>query len=362
MRVALLFALLLGTVTPTLAQTGSDSRLRTVVLGIAGRRGVEDRTLVAALSSVVIGVYGNDPTRLVIGPDDISRALEWEASKQQAGCDNSACLAEVGAALDAARIVTGTVDAVGEVFILSLTEIDARTLEPVARGQEEVTKNEAALLDATKRLATDVLRKSASLAGNTTGGAFAANAGGIEIASDPGGAQILVSNNVVGSTPTRIDNVAPGRHMVRLTRPDYETVEFEVPVHAGGTTQVKAELRLMRKIAEQNIEIRNARWRDEDQWNQIGGWTKVGIGVVGVGAGLGIMASGAGDGGLVGGLLVGAAGAGVIAWGAGGLLTPPPRPIPEWELERKVTVTPPKDKGDIEVKVLQEGRAPNATR
>ena len=361
MRVALFIALVLGTVTPAVAQHSTDSRLRTVVLGIAGRRGVDDRALVAALSSVVIGVYGNDPTRVVIGPDDISRALEWEASRQQAGCDNSACLAEVGAALDAARIVTGTVDAVGDVYLLSLTEIDARSLEPVARGQQEVERTESALLDATRRLVTELLKKSATLSTYSTGGSFAANAGGIDIASDPGGAQILVSNNVVGTTPTRIDNISPGRHIVRLTRPDYETVEFEVPVHAGGTTQVKAELRLMRKIAEQNIEVRNARWRDEDQWNQIGGWAKIGVGVVGVGAGVALIASGTGNGGLVGGLLVGSAGAGMIAWGAGGLLSPPLRPIPEWELERKITVTPPKEKGDVEVKVLQHA-GPGSTR
>jgi hypothetical protein len=343
-----------------------DGRMRTVVMGIAARRGVDDKTLVAALSSVVLSTYAKDGVRIVIGPEDITRALEWEASRQQAGCDDSACLAEVGAAMDAARIVNGTLDAVGNVYLLSLSEIDAKTLEPVGRVQREVEKDEAALLDATRELAGELLRQSGtSLSGIANSGPFSGNAGSIEIASDPNGAKIIVGNAVVGETPTKIDNIRPGRHMVRLTRNDYESVEFEVPVHAGGSTRVKAELMLLRSIAEKNIEVRNARWRDDDQFNQIAGWSKIGVGTVGalIGAALilpAIGGDGGGDGAVITGLVVGAAGAGILAWGVIDLSTPPARPVPEWEIERKVTVTPPKEKGEAEVRVLQDGRGPTS--
>ena len=360
MRHALLFALLLSTLLSGEA-LAADGRVRTVVMGIAARRGVDDATLTAALSRVVLGEYAKDPMRVVIGPDDISRVLEWEASKQQAGCDDNACLAEVGAALDASRIVNGTLDAVGSIYLLSLSEIDARTLEPMGRVQEEVVKDEAKLFDATRRLSLELVKKAASnLASLPSTGPFTGNAGSIEIVSDPGGAQILVSNNVVGTTPTKIDNVTPGRHVVRLTRNDYEPVEVEVPVHPGGTTKVKAELRIMRALAEQNIEIRNGKWREADQNNRIFGWSKVGLGTVGASAGA-LVAFG-GDGGFITGIVVAGVGAALIAWGATDLLNPPKRPTPEWEFERKVTVTPPKDKGDVEVRVLQETPASTTTR
>jgi hypothetical protein len=358
MRAALAFVLSCVFLLPTSAS--ADDRVRTVVMGIAARRGVDDAALTQALSRVVLGEFAKDPSRVVIGPDDISRALEWEASRQQAGCDDNACLAEVGAALDAARIVNGTLDAVGSIYLLSLSEIDARTLEPTGRVQEEVPKDEAKLLDATRRLAVDLLKKSgASLA--SSGGTFIGNAGSIEIASDPNGAQILVSNNVLGTTPTKIDNVAPGRHVVRLTRNDYEPIEVEVPVHPGGVTKVNAELRIVRSLAEKNIEIRNVKWREADQNNTIFGWSKVGLGTVGAGAGA-LIALGGGDGGFITGVVVAAVGAGIIAWGATDLLNPPKRPVPEWEIERKVTVTPPKDKGEVEVKVLQEAPVSTMTR
>ncbi len=363
-RVALLaFVTVLSAVVPASSAHADDGRMRTVVMGIAARRGVDDKTLVAALSSVVLSTYAKDGLRLVIGPDDITRVLEWEASRQQAGCDDSACLAEVGAAMDAARIVNGTLDAVGNVYLLSLSEIDAKTLEPVGRVQREIEKTEAALLDATRELAAELVKKGgATLSGSVGAGPFSGNAGSIEISSDPNGAKILVSNAVVGETPTKIDNIRPGRHVVRLTRNDYESVEFEVPVHAGGTTRVNAELMLLRSIAEKNIEIRNARWRDEDQFNQIVGWSKVGVGALGAVVGtamfLPVLGGEGGDGVGITGLAVGAAGAGILAWGVIDLSNPPARPIPEWEIERKVTVTPPKDKGSAEVRVLQDGRAP----
>ena len=348
------------------AAAPADDRLRTVIMGIAPRRGVKDADLGHALSDVVLGVYSGDARRIVIGPEDLRRALEWEASRQQAGCDDSKCLAEVGAALDAARIVSGTLDLVGDTYLLTLAEIDAQSLEPVARVQDELKKDEGELVKATKRLSLDLLQKAAAQKATVAAAAFAGSSGSIEFTTDPRGATIFVGGQPVGTTPTRIENVAVGRHAVRLTRDDYETVDVDVPVAAGGTTRVDAQLRILRQIAEANLEVRQNKWRDADQWNQIVGWSKAGGGVV-VG-GLGVAYAGASatssnaGGAVVTGLVVGAVGAAFVAWGAVDLLNPPPAPIPEWEIERKVTVTPPKGTGDAEVKMIQEAKVPGALR
>ncbi len=347
------------------AQSGApqDRRLRTVVMGIVPRHGVTDVNLAHALSDVVLGAYAADPQRVVIGPDDIRRVLEWEASRQQAGCNDSACLAEVGAALNANRIVSGTLDALGDGYMLTLAEIDAQSLEPIARAQEEVPKSETELVRATRRLA-EQLRARAQLQPSTTAAAlFSGSSGSIELNTDPRGALVLVGGQSVGTTPTRIDNVAAGRHRVRITRDDYETIDVDIPVHPGGTTMVTAELRILRAIAEQNLVARQAKWRDTDQMNLIAGWTKVGAGVVVGGAGaalaVGSISSGASpfSGDVLGPVLVVGIGAGLIGWGSIDLLNPPKQPVAEWDLERKVTVTPPKGTGDVEVKRLQEAAA-----
>jgi hypothetical protein len=373
-RAALLMTVALTLTVPALAQSatpGADGRYRTVLMGVAARRGVKDKELVHALSDVVLGIYTNDTNRIVIGPEDIRRALEWEQSRQQAGCDDSKCLAEVGAALDAARIVSGTLDAIGDGYILNLAEIDAKSLEPIARGQREIKKDEAELVRGTRALAEEVLQKAAATtvqasvtsttpAASTT---FASGAGTMEVNTDPRGAKLQLAGQDIGVAPTRIDNLAVGTHKLRITRDDYEPIDVDVAVFGGGTTKVDAQMRINRKIAEQNLEVRRARWRDEAGSQEIWGWSKaVAGGAVGV-VGLGITGATLGEpGGMLVGLSVAGAGAGVLAWGVIDLLNPPPEPVPEWELDRKVTVTPPKGQGDAQVKLIQEAPKPFATR
>ncbi len=344
----------------------TDTRLRTVVMGIAPRRGLKDPELGNLLSDVVLGAYAKDPQRVVIGPDDIRRALEWEASRQQAGCDDTKCLAEVGAALDAHRIVSGTLDLIGDGYLLSLSEIDARTLEPVARAQEEVKKDEGELVKLTRRLAEQLMSTAQAAKATTASALFSGSSGSIDLSTDPRGAQVLVGGQPVGTTPVRIDNVNPGRHTVRLTRDDYETVDVEVPVHPGGTTTVQVEMRILRAIAQQNLEMRQAKWREADEWNRITGWTKGIAGVVVIAGGgafaLGSLKNGLFDGDTVAAAAVIGIGGGVLAWGTVDLLSPPPQPVAEWELERKVTITPPKGSGDAEVRLIQEAAKPAAVR
>src|ERR1044071_8453666 len=127
---------------PSVAKT--DDRMITVIMGIIARRGVEDPKLAAALSDVIQGVYAKDVRRKVIGRDDIARVLDLEAQKQSMGCDSDKCLAEIGQALDAQRIVTGSLDKIGDGYMVTMTEIDAKSLEPVGREQERVKADENA--------------------------------------------------------------------------------------------------------------------------------------------------------------------------------------------------------------------------
>lgn len=355
---ALVVLLAVSLSAPAAAQApAADNRLRTVILGVTPRRGMEDKgddkQLAAALTDVVQGVYGTDARRTVIGRDDISRVLSLEADKQAMGCATDQCLAEVGEALDAARIVTGSLDVLGDGYMVTLSEIDAKTLTAVGRVQARVARDENALVDAVTTLASDLLKK-ASL--ETATGVVVANAGSLDVSSDPRGARVMLSGSDMGQTPTRIDNLATGTQKLRLVREDYEPVDVDVPIHPGGTTRVTAELRILRPLAEKNLEVRQAAWREKNQWHTVGGWTKAAVGgaVGAVVGGLGVLALlGGSPGGAVVGLGVGGVGAGVCAWGVLDLLNPPPQPVPEWEMERKVTVTPPAGQGDQKVLVIQ---------
>ncbi|MCC7072599.1 MAG: PEGA domain-containing protein [Deltaproteobacteria bacterium] len=355
---AIIAVLLLALGAPLVAraEAPADDRLRTVILGINARRGVDDQQLAQALTDVVQGVYAADPRRVVIGRDDIARVLDLEAQKQQAGCESDKCLAEIGAALDAKRIVTGALDVIGDNYMVTMSEIDAKTLEPMARVQERTAKDENALVDAVTRMASAMLTKS------KLGGAarVVGNAGSLEINTDPRGAEVLLGGEKMGTTPTRIDNLATGEQKLRLLRQDYEPVEVDVPIHPGGTTKVDAELRILRPLAEQNFAARKAAYDDDLAMYYFGAWGKVGAGVVvaGIGSLIGVaQVIGKNPGMALGGFGVGAAGGALSIWGVADLVNTPPPPVPEWELQRTVTVTPPAGAGEQRVQLLQEAGA-----
>lgn len=62
----------------------------------------------------------------------------------------------------------------------------------------------------------------------------------IEVSSTPDGADIEVDGNFVGNTPSAIE-LAPGDHMVRVSKAGYATWEKKVKV-TGGEVRLRAEL------------------------------------------------------------------------------------------------------------------------
>ena len=309
------------------------------------------------------GVFAGDSRRIVIGRDDLARVLDLEADKQLAGCDSDKCLAEVGSALDAQRIITGSLDKLGDGFLVTMSEIDAKSLEAMARVQERVPNDENKLFDAVTRLARELMQKSAQAGASTSAHGFA-SAGSLQIETDPRGASVVLAGTSLGASPTKIDNLATGTQRLRLLREDYEPVEVDVPIYAGGTTKVTAQMRILRALAEQNYAVRQERWRDTNQWHGVGAWTKAGIGTVV--AGLGVLyganqISNGNDGaGFLGLALVGGGGAGIVAWGIVDMLNPPKAPVPEWEIERQNRRHTPKDQAPERVQVLQA--APTSER
>jgi hypothetical protein len=320
--------------------------LRTVILGVTARRGIDDPRLGEALSDVVIAVYGGDAGRSVVGPADLRRALDWDAARQAIGCDSDSCIAEVASAMNAARLVSGTVDAVGDEFLVTLTELDGNTFTAVGRVQRTVRKDESLLLK-TVREAADELR-------SIKGG----NSGRLDLSSDPRGAAIFINNVAMGVTPALLPDLASGDVVVRLVRDDYDVAEFKAPIFGGDTTAVTAQLRLRRTMAEANLRAQQERYEQDGVGRKIAGGVGIGVGVVSslvLLGGLALALNSPVGGGVV--AAVGATGAiGGFVYGGVQLLAAPPPPEPEWTLKRVVTITPPKGRGEVRTVPL-EGNA-----
>ena len=85
----------------------------------------------------------------VLSSEDVRRVLDATADKQQMDCDTDVCLAELGAALGASRVVHATVARLGARYVLTAALIDpdnARALGRATAKTESVEDLTAGLL------------------------------------------------------------------------------------------------------------------------------------------------------------------------------------------------------------------------
>jgi hypothetical protein len=330
---------------------------KTVVLGFAAKRGV-DQELADALTEVILGPYSVARGSTVISRADLAKLVDLEAQKQAMGCDDGSCMSELAAALDANRVVSGTITKVGSAFLMVLNEYDAKEVKSLGRVQETVEGDEAKLVEVAQRLAEQLVGAAPTAAvGGITGGATAA-AGSIEIRTTPSSAEVFLAGEAKGMTPVRIDNLRVGNLPLKIIRKDYSTVETTVPVFAGKMTRVEGELRLDRELAEANHKVHLSRWEEEKTNHYIWLYTKAGVGVVMATAGTVSFVSsfrpnlpqGERQPLFVSGLIVGGIGYGLGLWAAADLALVPEEPVPEWDQERKLEIIPPKD---VEAEVVE---------
>lgn len=134
---------------PVVTGVVRHQKLKTVVLGLEGRRGV-DEGLAEALTDIVQGVYSRQPDRVVLGRKDLERVLGFEETKQAVGCTDESCLSEIASALDADRLVSGSLDKIGSTYLFVLSELDARRLAPIGRTEHQLAVDEAGLVPAVR--------------------------------------------------------------------------------------------------------------------------------------------------------------------------------------------------------------------
>lgn len=75
----------------------------------------------------------------VVGAADVKGILDVNAARAALGCDTDSCANELADALDADQLLTGQLGHVGEVWLLTLTRTDRKTLQVLARASVEAT-------------------------------------------------------------------------------------------------------------------------------------------------------------------------------------------------------------------------------
>lgn len=129
-----------------------EERLRTLVLTIEPRRGA-DAELAKIITDIVTSAYIDDTRRNVIGANEVRSLVNLEAEKQLAGCQNEnteeLCANDYLQALDADRVIVGTLDQVGTSYLLTLSELDSKNASILAREQATLSSNNEKMLDQT---------------------------------------------------------------------------------------------------------------------------------------------------------------------------------------------------------------------
>jgi TolB-like protein len=195
----------------------------------------------------------------VVGRDDIKAMLELETHKQMVGCaDDTACVAEIGAALGVEYLVAGTVGKVADTYVISLRLIAPNEARVENRVTEAFVGREDQLVGAVRHSARDLV------------GVRADAAGSLAVRAGEEAALAWVDGKPTGVISAEaISGLSPGRHTLRVSKEDFLDWSSDVYVQPSSATLVNVAL-----------EPVPGTWYSSPWF-----WTAVGAVVVGAGAG-----------------------------------------------------------------------------
>lgn len=121
------------------AQNAASRKSRVLVLDLGGDVDTEARRSITALVTTKLSRRGLD----VVSGEDLRRMAALEAEKQEAGCVDESCLAELAGALDARLVVSGFVGRLGDLYVVNLSLFDAKAARAHGRATVEASTIEA---------------------------------------------------------------------------------------------------------------------------------------------------------------------------------------------------------------------------
>ena len=125
-------------------------------LNIKAERGV-DASLAALISEAILSELKlSGRFASVIGPSDIQAMINIEQQKQTFGCDEDACLAQLGGALGVPYLLSGSLGSVGGRFMLNVKIIQVEEAR-VAERLTTIFNSETALVDGLKKVLNDLI-------------------------------------------------------------------------------------------------------------------------------------------------------------------------------------------------------------
>ncbi|HSM93859.1 MAG TPA: hypothetical protein VLT47_13330 [Anaeromyxobacteraceae bacterium] len=131
---------------------GAGRRLKVALLRLTPLGDVDPKTA-AVLTEALAGELRKRAGLSVLAESDIAALLGVEKTKTMLGCTDAGCIAEVGGALGADRVVHGSIGRVGSSLLVNLTSLDPRKASQAASVSERLRGgSDEAFLDALPRI------------------------------------------------------------------------------------------------------------------------------------------------------------------------------------------------------------------
>jgi hypothetical protein len=135
----------------------NGKKLKIALLRLSPMGDVEPST-VALLTEALAGELRKRRGLSVMAESDIAALLGVEKTKAMLGCTDSGCIAEVGGALGADRIIHGSIGRVGSSLLVNISSLDPRKSTHAASVSERLKgATDEGFLDALPRIVDDLL-------------------------------------------------------------------------------------------------------------------------------------------------------------------------------------------------------------
>ncbi len=179
--------------------------------------------LAHTLTGVVAEQAGKTPGFTAISQSEIGAMLGLERQKQMLGCGDESCLAEIGGALGASRVLSGSLSKVGESYLLQLELVD--TARAVVQGRESRS---------VPGTPTELIETARDLTHRLLTGKPLDTSGRIKFAIEPTGARVVLDGRQVGKAPLA-NPVAmdQGKHKIQISADGYVTYETTMEAVPG---------------------------------------------------------------------------------------------------------------------------------
>lgn len=222
--------------------------------------------LATALGDVIPQELDDLGSFRTITRNDIVKMVQFEQVKQLLGCDEAACLTELGGALGADYLVNGSVLLLGDAYVVQFTLIKMSASRVVQRVSREYRGNLTGLLAELRLVARMLVRD-----------LTATHAGTLRFKVSEEGATVKVDGSIVGVSPVADVSTSGGVHAVSVEKQSFVLFQKDVKLAKNGTEEVVANLVPSAEFKRDYIAAANRQ--------RFIGWTVLGAGVAALAGG-----------------------------------------------------------------------------